>query len=327
MNRRNFLIASSGAVGAALLPTNLAFAIPKKENVMDASQFHASRKFIHLPVSRVAYIDHGHGPVVLFLHGYPLNGFQWRGAIAHLSKHRRCIAADFMGLGYTDTPEGQDVSPSAQADMLAHFLDALEIDSVDLIANDSGGAIAQIFVARYPLRVRTLLLTNCDVNENSPPPSFKPVVALGREGVWADQFAVPNLTNREFARSPKGLGGLAYTNPANLTDEAIDVYLAPLVKSPLRKTQFNAYTAAFEPNPLLPIASALQKSSVPLRIVWGTADVFFNIELAEWLDKNFPHSQGIRRVEGAKLFFPEEMPEIIAEEATKLWASTPKPKS
>lgn len=51
--------------------------------------------------------------------------------------------------------------------MLAGFLDALDIDAVDLVASDNGGAITQLFVVKYPERVRTLLLTNCDVHEDS----------------------------------------------------------------------------------------------------------------------------------------------------------------
>jgi len=88
----------------------------------------------------------------------PLNGFQWRGALERLSPHRRWIAPDSMGLGYTEVPEGRRLEPEAQASMLAALLDALAI-RVDLVASDSGGAIAQLFVARYPERVRTLLLT------------------------------------------------------------------------------------------------------------------------------------------------------------------------
>jgi len=33
---------------------------------------------------------------------FPLNSFQWRGAIDKLSAHRRCIAPDFLALGYTE---------------------------------------------------------------------------------------------------------------------------------------------------------------------------------------------------------------------------------
>ncbi len=50
--------------------------------------------------------------------------------------------------------------------MLKEVLDALKIDQVDLVGNDSGGGIAQIFAALYPERVRTLTLTNCDTPDN-----------------------------------------------------------------------------------------------------------------------------------------------------------------
>jgi len=112
-----------------------------------------------------------------------LNGFQWRGALERLHARRRCIAPDVMGMGFTQTPEGQMISPVTQATMLAMLLDTLHIDAVDLVANDSGGLVAQLFLAKYPQRVRTLLLTNCDVDENSPPPQFLPFVEQARKGI------------------------------------------------------------------------------------------------------------------------------------------------
>jgi hypothetical protein len=40
---------------------------------------------------------------------------------------------------------------------------------------------------------------------------------------------------------------------------------------------------------------------------------------AEYLARSFGNSQGMLRVLEAKLFFPEEMPELIAQQALKLW--------
>jgi haloalkane dehalogenase len=317
MERRKFLEASAGLAGTMLLSREFAGAKPREARPLDAKAFHKSRRFARLPYGRIAYVEQGHGPASLFLHGFPLNGFQWRGALSRLSKYRRCIAADFMGLGYTETPERQDISPSAQADMLAGLLDSLSIDSVDVIANDSGGEVAQLFVARYPGRVRTLLLTNCDVDTNSPPPSFLPFLEAARKGALVDGFA-RLLADKALARSPKGLGGF-YTDPANLTDEAIDCYFAPLVSSPLRKAQCNRYAVSFEPNPLVAIQPALKRCPAPARIVWGAADTTFEASWAAWLDQTLPQSRGVRLIEGAKLFFPEEMPDIIAEEALTLW--------
>src|SRR3979411_2575074 len=118
------------------------------------------RRFAQTAFGSIAHIDRGTGPAALFLHGFPLSSFQWRGAIDRLSSYRRGIAPDLLGLGYTVVACGQSHSATAQADMIAAFLDRLEIRQVDLIANDSGGAVAQLFVTTHHLAGRTLLLDN-----------------------------------------------------------------------------------------------------------------------------------------------------------------------
>jgi haloalkane dehalogenase len=247
--------------------------------------------------------------------------------VSHVSRHPPkppvpSLAPDFLGLGYTETRPNQDLAPVTQADMIAAVLDTLSIDGADVIANDSGGAVAQLLAARHPARVRTLLLTNCDVHTNSPPKSIADAMEAARKGVLADILARP-LSDKAFARSAEGLFGVCYANPANLTDEAIDCYLAPLLSSPMRRAQLHGYMVAFEPNPLPAIQPVLRRSAVPVRMVWGLADIHFDVSWADWLDRTFPHSRGVRRVEGAKLFFPEEMPDLIAEEALALWTAIP----
>jgi pimeloyl-ACP methyl ester carboxylesterase len=253
------------------------------------------------------------------MHGFPLNSFQWRGAIERLSAHRRCIAADMMAHGQTMAKDGQDLSVGAQADMLADLLDRLKIGTVDIVANDSGGAVAQIFLARHPSRVRTLLLTNCDTEPDSPPPAVKPVIELGRQGLFADKWLAPWAANKELARSANGLGGLCFQDPSHPSDEAIDSYLGPMVSSPERKAQINAYAAALDPNPLAGIEAKLKTIQTPTRIIWGMADNIFAKSSADYLDGLFPNSKGVLRLPEAKLFFPEEYPEVIADEARKLW--------
>ena len=319
MRRRDFLHGSLAAAGAAFLSPTQAYAKAASTKTLDASAFHASRRFADLPLSRVAYVERGHGPGALFIHGYPLNGFQWRGALEKLQAYRRCIAPDVMGMGYTQTPKGQKISPETQATMLAMLLDSLRINAVDLIANDSGGLVAQLFLVKYPGHVRTLLLTNCDVDENSPPPQFLPFIEQAKKGIFVDEFIVPQLKDKQFARSAHGMGGLAFTNPENLTDETIETYFGPLVETPLKKSQVNEYAVSMGTSSLVAIRENLHQWKGPARMVWGLKDVLFGVKWAEWLDRTLPGSRGIRRVESANLFFPEEMPDLIAEEAVRLW--------
>lgn len=324
MHRRQFLAITGGAIASAALggrgtrgAQGSVAATPA--GLIDEAAFHAMRKFAGLRFGRIAYVERGSGRTALFLHGFPLNGFQWRGALERLSPYRRCIAADFMGLGYSETPDGQNLAPSQQVEMLATLLDRLSIATVDLVGNDSGGEVAQLFVARYPSRVRTLLLTNCEVANDSPPKSFLPVIAMARAGTFVDRLLAPMVADKNLARSPQSIARLAYVEPTNPTDEAVDCYFAPLVSSTRRKAQCEAYAIALEQNPLAAIESALDCSHIPARIVWGTGDTVFSPASPDWLDHTFPRSRGVRRVEGAKAFFPEEMPDIIADEARRLW--------
>jgi len=283
----------------------------------DAAAFVAGRRFATVAQGRIAYVEQGRGPAALFLHGAPLNGFQWRGALARLSGLRRCIAPDFMGLGYSEVPAAQPLDAAAQLDMLLALLDALGVSQADVVASDSGGAVAQLLLAQHPARVRSLLLTNCDVEPDSPPAGVQPAIQLARAGQLAAATA-QWLTDREAAR--RGFGAAVFHDPATLTDAAIDVYVRPLVASPLRREQYHRFHLALEPNPLAGVAARLRRSTVPVRIVWGGADTIFALDDARYLDRLFPRSQGIRVVPEGKLFFPEEYPNLIAEEARRLWA-------
>jgi haloalkane dehalogenase len=283
---------------------------------LDARAWRAARRYRDLPQGRIAYVERGTGAAALFLHGFPLNGFQWRGALERLSPYRRCIAPDFLGLGYTEVAEGQSVAPAAQVDMLIALLDSLEVGQVDLIANDSGGAVAQLLLVRHPQRVRTLLLTNCDAEIDCPPPALLPVIELARKGRFVAQWLAPWLADHVLARSPQGLGGMTFTHPQQLAGETIEMYLRPLVQHP---DQTHAYALALDANVLAGVESTLQRSKIPTRIVWGTGDAIFSVESPGYLDRTFGNSQGVRRVPDAKLFFPEEFPDLIAEEARQLW--------
>jgi haloalkane dehalogenase len=224
-----------------------------------------------------------------------------------------------MGLGHTEVAAGQSVTPTSQVEMLATFLDRLSVRDVDIIANDSGGAVAQLFVTRHPQRVRSLLLTNCDVETDSPPPALQPVIELARAGVYPDLWLEPWLNHKDVARSATGLGGMCYSNPAHPTDAALDQYLAPIVATPERKALVNRYTLGLTPNPLAGIEPLLRKSNVPMRIVWGMSDTIFKSSSPDYLASVLPRLTGVRRLEKAKLFFPEEYPDVIAAEARLLW--------
>src|SRR5262249_42392671 len=138
----------------------------------------------------------------------------------------------------------QDVSSDANAAMIVQFLDALGIDQVDLVGNDSGGGIGLIFAARHPERVRSLALTNCDAHDNWPPEAFKPFLGMSGAGGLGDTLNAM-LSDKSIYRSPGALGP-AYERPDAVRDETIETYLRPHLRSPQRTADLARFLAAFD---------------------------------------------------------------------------------
>src|SRR5438128_12172476 len=128
---------------------------------MGKNELSPTRHRVQTASGRISYTEQGSGPVALFVHGVLLNGCLWRHQLEDLSDVRRCIALDLLAHGDTEIARNQDVSVTANAKMIKEFLDALHIDQVDLVGNDSRGGIAQIFAALYPEPVRSLAVTYC----------------------------------------------------------------------------------------------------------------------------------------------------------------------
>jgi pimeloyl-ACP methyl ester carboxylesterase len=316
MQRREFVTLTSGSLIAPMLLSAASAATGAR---VSAAEFGAMRRFTDTRFGRIAHIDRGRGDAVLFLHGLPLNGFQWRDSIAALSSDRRCLAPDFLGLGYTEVVAGQSVGPLDQMAMLLAFLDAKGVRKVDVIASDSGGAVAQHLVTRHPERVRSLLLANCDCEIDYPLAALQVPFELSKQGKFADDVVRAWQADKALVRSDeKGLGA-CYADASRLPDEAFDEYLLPLLASPQKKAKLHEYILALEANPLAGIESALGKCRVPTRIVWGAEDRVFSTKSPEYLAQTFGNSKGLRLLEGSKLFWPEERPEVVIEEARKLW--------
>lgn len=315
MQRREFIGMTAAGLAMGMAP---AFAASSAKG-MTAAQYDAARKFVQTRFGKIAYVERGAGETALFLHGFPLNSFQWRGVLGPLSSLRRCVAPDFLALGYTEVAPNQDVSPDSQVAMLVEFMDKLGIAKADVVANDSGGAVAQLLAVRHPARVRSLLLTNCDSEIECPPAALKPVIEMAHQGTFVDQWFGAWLADKELARSENGLGGMCYADRSQPTDEAIECYLRPLVASQRRKDLVHAYAIALEPNVLAGVEARLRTSPIPTRIVWGDADTIFSNAGAAYLNSVAGRSLGVRKVAGSKLFWPEERPEIVVEEARALW--------
>jgi pimeloyl-ACP methyl ester carboxylesterase len=277
------------------------------------------RTTVQVPSGEISYIDVGEGPVALFIHGIGTNACLWRNVIGDLHDERRRIAIDLPLHGRSPARPDQDFSLSALAGVVEEVCAALDLSEIDLVANDTGGAIAQIFAARHPERLRTFTLTNCEAHDNVPPEALKPLVALAARGELAPT-AGHLLANLDLARSEGSLGG-GYERPDQVSDETLRGFLEPVLGTPERARQFERWLTALSADDLLAVEPELQRLTVPTLVVWGTGDVFFAPKWASWLRDTIPGVTDVVEIEGARTFFPDERPGDLVPHLRRHWAA------
>lgn len=291
---------------------------PSHSLVRSPAEFFKGVRATETASGRIGYVERGSGPVALFVHGVLLNSWVWRHQVNGLSDLRRCIAPDLLAHGRTEIEANQDVSVTANARMLKEFVDAVDIDQVDLIGNDSGGGICQIFAALYPQRVRSITLTNCDTHDNWPPEAFQPFIEMVGKGGLAETLAAM-LRDKNVYRSPQALG-LAYERPNEVTDVTIETYLQPHVRTKQRTRDLERFVLAFDNSHTVSIEARLRALKAPALIVWGDDDVYFNVKWSEWLENTLPEAKPRVVLQGARIFFPEERWRSFNDQLRKFWS-------
>lgn len=135
-------------------------------------------KFIDIDGSRIHYVDKGSGEPILMIHGL---GAQLRhltySMVDLLAKDYRVIAFDRPGAGNSSRAKGASASFAAQADLVARFIQKLELERPLLVGHSMGGAIALAIALDHPDLVRGLVLIAPFTQvEHEPPEVLKPLL-------------------------------------------------------------------------------------------------------------------------------------------------------
>ena len=280
---------------------------------MQYDEYRALRTTVTTEHGEFAYLDAGEGPATVFVHGLFVSGFMWaRGVVDALRDERRCIVYNLPGHGGSTVPEDQPLTLEANAEMLEAFCAALGLDRVDLVANDTGGAIAQALAVRRPELLRTLTLTNCEARDVLPSDSeiAQLVNTLAERGQLAPALKAA-YDDREAARQ----GPLAdpYEFPERLSDDDLRGIMEPHQATLEAARGIERFMASLDAEQLAALEPGLRELEVPTLAVWGTGDDVFPLELAYWLRDTIPGCETVVEVPGGKLFWPMERPDELVE--------------
>jgi pimeloyl-ACP methyl ester carboxylesterase len=264
---------------------------------------------VKLPQGTIHYSESGEGEPLVFVHGLLVDGRLWRKVTPLLDQRFRCVVPDLpLGSHRSPMSPDADLSPPGLARILDGFLEALGLEDVTLVANDTGGAISQITAANHPDRIGRLVLTNCDAFENFLPPAFRPLQ-------WAAR--VPGgltalLQGMRFApmrRLPLAFGWLIKRDFAGApTREWVDPYLS----NPGIRRDTVKFLRGVSPRYTLEAADRLRDFDRPAMLAWAVEDRFFKLRFAERLAAAIPGAT-LETIEDSYTFVPEDQPERLAE--------------
>lgn len=263
---------------------------------------------VELPQGTIRYRERGSGEPIVFVHGLLVNADLWRNVVPPLAGDLRCIAPDWP-LGAHELPMNPDadLSPPAIAALLADFLDKLDLQSVTLVGNDTGGALCQLLVTSRPERVGRLVLTDCDAYDNFPPAMFRYLKwsAFLPGSVF---LLAQTMRLRPLRRMPFAFGWL--TNRP-IAAEVEDSYVGNIAASAGVRRDGAKLLRSVSPSQTRAAADKLSGFDRPVLIAWAPDDRFFPFAHAERLARDFPDAR-LERVEDSRTFVPEDRPERLA---------------
>lgn len=273
------------------------------------------RREIDLPAGKIRYREAGEGKPVVFVHGYLVDGRLWDGVVDQLSDRFRCFAPDWpIGAQQVAMKPDADLSPYGIAAIIASFLEALDLEDVTIVGNDSGGAMSQVLATRHPERIGRLVLTNCDTHENFPPGIFRYVLPITKLPGAVQAMAAPlrigafsRAAYKPFAKTaiPPALIE-SWTRPA-LTDRA--------VRRDLKKVSVDMHRRY-----TLEATEKLRNSELPLLLTWAPGDRYFPLKYAERLTGEVPNSRLVQ-IPDSRTFVPLDQPQRLADEIASFAAS------
>lgn len=270
--------------------------------------------FAQVGGQRLHYLDEGHGPPVVMVHGNPTWSYYYRHVVLALRDRYRCLVPDHIGCGLSDKP-GLDQYPftlARRAEDLAAWLDGLKLtEPVSLIVHDWGGMIGCTYAVEHIEQIASVVILNT-AGFGLPASTDIPwQLKVARSPVFG------SLLIRGFNAFSRGTVKSCVTRRALTPGEAA-AYCAPYDSWAHRLAVYQFVAdiplAAGERSWDRVQATAAkldQLASRPMFIGWGEQDFVFNTHfLSEWR-RRFPRAEVWTDPQSGHLVLDDAREELI----------------
>lgn len=207
------------------------------------------------------YLEHGEGPPVVLLHGWPTHAQLYRHALPVI-EGRRAIALDLPGFGDSAKPLDASYSFRFYDRILTGFLDALELDRTGLVVHDLGGPIGLHWAIHNQQRVSDLVLLNTLVF-----PEMSPAVKI-----FVGSSMIPGV--RRVLSSPWGIAKamrFGVQDKSRIDEEVARIYTAPFADRDARKALLKT-AHGLHPKGFDTLAERVGELTMPMHLIYGEDD-------------------------------------------------------
>lgn len=224
-------------------------------------------------------------PALLLIHGFPTASIDWQHLWPVLSAHFRLVTLDMMGFGLSDKPFKYQYSIHDQADIFQTLLNELDIHHYHILAHDYGDTVAQELLARQneraqkekmPLamtgKIHSVILLNGGLFPETHRPVLMQKLLISPLGSWLIKLYTFKKFKKTFSDICK----------KNIDEEELSIYwqllnynngsrvMPKLIRYMQERKQYRQRWVG-----------ALENTSVPLRLIDGTADPISGLHMVE----------------------------------------------
>ncbi|MEI6894524.1 MAG: alpha/beta fold hydrolase [Colwellia sp.] len=252
------------------------------------------RNYINRNGHQYHYINEGQGSPVVMVHGNPSWSFYYRNLVSQLSENHQCIVPDHIGCGLSDKPNdtGYDYTLKNRIDDLEALLEHLEVkENITLVVHDWGGMIGMGYAARYPDRIKRLVILNTGAFHLPKAKKLPPALWLGRNTF------IGTLLVRGF-NAFSGIAAIIGVKRKPMPKEIRKAYVAPFNSwknriSTLRFIQDIPLKVGDRNYQLVTdISDSLsQFNKLPMLICWGLKDFVFDKHFLDEWQQRFPDAK------------------------------------
>ncbi|KAL7803312.1 Alpha/Beta hydrolase protein [Trichoderma aethiopicum] len=227
---------------------------------------------------------------ILLLHGFPSSSHQYRNIIPLLATKYRVIAPDFPGFGFTDAPEGFKYTFESLTDVLAEFIDSLDISKFAIYIFDYGAPVGLRLALRRPEVVEAIITQNGNAYVEGFGDVWGPI-----KDFWASKNTSEDRSKVADAMLTFDITKFQYENGTrDLQSIAPESYTLDytLLQRPGRKDAQLDLFMDYQNNVTLyeKFHEYFRSSQVPLLAIWGENDVFFIPAGAKAFKRDLPNA-------------------------------------